>query len=350
MPAFKPVHASAKCRLRLVFGDKRPDPNRLGPDALERLVNRCAANALVLATGTGNYSRLGKLLADRLVTSSPEYFDIDPSAYFTRLANGKPQIRTPAVGRPNKNLALFLNALGDEAMDEFDIVTSWVIWELIHPSPLTTIDLSFMRARLPAGANFVEFMKLVSAEHPQHELAATLLQAAQNAVPGPLVAMTALWQFLRQASLDADLPRYALLYDTWTRMRVHLEQVPVLRRAVNDLYEFTAVWFGQVEIELAAGQTLALDREEYFRSVRRVVALLRYLPNDARGIASVWRAFRYKGLRVRAVADLDAFRIEPGTLRMTDWDMRWLNKKAKPLPELPRTRPSDSGGVVRATE
>lgn len=354
MPTFIPVHASSSCRLSLSFGDEPRDASRLDADVLELMVNRCATNALVQAAGCSSVSKLDELLWSKLVETSPHYLDREPTRYFTRLASGSPRLRSRGpIGRPTKSLFAYLKHL-DDAAQEFWIAARWSFWELIHPDPINMADLQLIRTHMPGAGDVLEWHRLIAISSPE-EQAKELLDAVKSTHPA--VGVSALWQTLRQAGVDGDLRRYAYLYDAWLRCRPVLEESMLFRKMVDTLYDFTSVWFGQVEIPMEPMTSPITDRAEYFHIVRGALGELRQISDSRREAKNLWMPFRFnrsaqhEGLIVRPRSDMHAFfKGNVGPLRMCNWDMRWLQLKSKPLPSPPARSKFDNGATVTDTE
>lgn len=339
MYSFSPVFASQPCRLRLTLGDERLTPASDDGLVIERLINRCATNALQQATGCSNPHRLDRLLLEKLIAASPDNAEIEPR-YFGRLANGSPLIRQGNVanGRPVKRLASYV-ALFDEDAQAFWDAVDWSLWSLLHPDPITSADLMFIKTPVPKPTDLKEVPRLTTIEDPE-EQARQLLVAIQSACPGD--GVTALWQSLRQAGVDSDLRRYALLYDVWLRCRRALEGSALFNGMVDALYDFTANWFGQIQVLVDPAIRIDVHHDEYLRILRHTIGQLRKVPT--RATRSLWQPFRFNayeqhpGLLVSPRGDVEAF-IDGAfkTLRMTDFDMAWLKRTRQPLPARARS-------------
>lgn len=153
-----------------------------------------------------------------------------------------------------------------------------------------------------------------------------------------IAAITALWWSLRHTAGKRDLRGYALLYAFWLECRDAVARSPLFHRAAGLLYAHTADWFGQVDVQLDPYASPLQRPEEFFESVRRVIANLRDEHRVTPASGGLWDSFHLcaevlkRPLAVKPRSDVAAFMspgLAPSPRPVVDRAM------ANPLPELP---------------
>jgi hypothetical protein len=305
MKTFTPVHRDAPCRLSLSFGPAEAEPEPSPLDVIERLVNRCATNALLQALELQTASELDKTVGRRLLAKNP---DLEPPRYFARLAEGSPAVRRTGVkGRPVAALQAYLALLPDPAVEDFWLTASWSLWKYIHPSAVTAADLIFsVGPQSDPGSGAVSMLSQIDCPVDQAKAFLDLV-----GVGCPAECLTALWKALRLSVRTGDLRRYAFLYDAWLRCRPAIDGSPLFRHCVEELYSFTSTWFGQVDVEV--DRHLFPYQPEYLRALASVIALLTEATETPQIASDPWSAFwlnssgAHAGLLVRPRADIASF-------------------------------------------
>lgn len=341
MPSFQPVHTDEQFRLGVSFGENERASEAMSDDVLERMVNRCAVNVFAFNRGCASPRGLDELCWDRLITAAPGNLHREQTHYFSRCAAGKPRLRRIKCerGRPVQTLTRYLELFGENAISEFNSAVQWAFFTLIHPDQLTPMEVNLAIPFL-GDCSAEEWGRLITIESLE-EQAGELFKAIA-ALRIPAVPVTALWRCLRASVLAGDLRQYALFYDTWLRCKPSLAKSPMFANMTDELFRFTAVWFGQIEISI--DPFLPPMSSGFANAARRALSSLREDPKQRIAAKDLWKPFRlyasdrHEGLLVRPRSDIFAFG-KPNAAearRPTDlMNLPWFGLQPQPLPRPP---------------
>ncbi|MGY4829130.1 hypothetical protein ACVNIS_11175 [Sphaerotilaceae bacterium SBD11-9] len=272
------------------------------------LLNRVAVNAAMLALGKKSLQELDAFAHANQQDFAPPGARRDPDTFWKRTAAGTPRLRLDGRdGKTQIKLGRQLQFL-QAGEDVIERVRRWPLWALIHPEPIDSqglVDLEELISDLTLTKPWFEVTDRGVSPVDQVRRIVELVEADKVEL-----ALNAHWLSMRRASIEADLARYVHLYRGWLLLRATLEQHALFKPVVPLLYEFTAYWFGQVEI-LADRflRPISDERHRFFEFVESTLATLR---DPALPVARPWNAFHvgtsaeHPGLRVQPKTDLSA--------------------------------------------
>lgn len=308
MPAFRPVPAHQACRFSLALGEHGRGTALLKKDVPDLLLNRVAVHAAMQALGKKSLLELDAFAHENQQAFAPHVARVHPDTFWKRTAAGMPRLRLD--GRDGKmqiklrRQLQFLQA-GEDIIER---VRRWPLWALIHPEPIDAqglVDLEELISDLTLTKPWFEVTDRGVSPVDQVRRIMELVEADQVEL-----ALNAHWLSMRRASIEADLARYVHLYRGWLLLRATLEHHTLFKTVVPLLYEFTAYWFGQVEI--LADRFLRPMSDERHRFFEFVKATLDTLRDPALPVVRPWNAFHvgasagHPGLRVQPKTDLAA--------------------------------------------
>lgn len=273
------------------FAEADRSTELLTGDVPDRILNRVAVNAAVQACGLSSVAALDTLVHQNHQKSALRSARTHPDDFWTRVARGMPRLRLDGRdGATQVKLTRALPFLG-AGQQTLERVRRWPLWALIHPDPITPDDLFALEEVIANLATTPEWFQLTDrsvSPAEQGEYIVELLRCDQVEL-----ALNGLWHSLRRSSIEADLSRYIRLYQVWLVLRPQLEAHALFQRAVPMLYQFTAYWFGQVEI--LTDRFIRPGSEAHYTEFVRATwrSLNRRFSDDA--LHCLWEPFRYHG-------------------------------------------------------
>lgn len=246
MQAFRPVPAHQACRFSLCFGDIDRSTSLLVKDVPDRLLNRVSVNAAVVALGRSSVAQLDALAHAAQLELAPRGVRLEPDNFWKRVASGMPRLRLDGKdGVSQLKLSRKMPFLG-AGQGVLECVRRWPLWALIHPDPIDREGLDALEELIADVATTNEWFETIDRSVSPADQGARLVKLVKDEKLE--LALNAHWLALRCTCVEADLARYAHLYYAWLMLRPLLESHPLFKNAAPLLYQFTAYWFGQVEI------------------------------------------------------------------------------------------------------